>query len=209
MGHCSSIWVTFSALAFSMSAHAGQFDSAAPAHLPQLKDYRASALAVHDGKLYLATARDVFVADIKSAGQVGPLRMIIHDIPDAGLRSIRTIGFAPDGMLHIRLHSTCAACSKADSKSGRRHPKFQPLDGIGYSWDPSTDELWCVAGVEWTPRGDLTPRGDPNSRGDPTPRGDPTSRTGPTSRSGPTSRDGPNSRGAPAAFAYEVRAEPM
>jgi glucose/arabinose dehydrogenase len=48
-------------------------------------------MAIDNGKMYVVTVREVFVADMKSDGSLGELRMIINDLPDAGQHPNRTL----------------------------------------------------------------------------------------------------------------------
>lgn len=74
-------------------------------------------LAVKDGKLCLATAREVFVVDILPDGRLSPLELLIGDLPDAGQYPNRTIVFGPDGMLYISVGSTCNACNESSPEN--------------------------------------------------------------------------------------------
>jgi PncC family amidohydrolase len=60
----------------------------------------AHGLAIRDNKLYLATVKQLFVADIKPDGRLGPLNLLIKDLADAGQHADRTIAFGPDGQLY-------------------------------------------------------------------------------------------------------------
>lgn len=50
----------------------------------------AHGLAIHDGRLYVATSREVFVAPIQTDGTLGAAEMIIGDLPDTGQHPNRT-----------------------------------------------------------------------------------------------------------------------
>ncbi|RPE80040.1 YbhB/YbcL family Raf kinase inhibitor-like protein [Vulcaniibacterium tengchongense] len=122
---------------------------------PQAVAHRPGAhgLAIRDGRLYLATVKEVFVAPIREDGTLGPMRMLIGDLPDGGQHPNRTLDFGPDGMLYISVGSTCNACNET-------HPEHATLlraapDGssrtifarglrntIGFGWHPATGELW-------------------------------------------------------------------
>jgi glucose/arabinose dehydrogenase len=56
---------------------------------------QAHGLAIKDNKLYLVTVKEVFVADIKQDGTLGPLEMIIGDLPDSGQHPNRVMAFGP------------------------------------------------------------------------------------------------------------------
>ena len=113
----------------------------------------AHGLAIHNGKLYLATVKEVFVADIAADGTLGPLKMIIGDLPDSGQHPNRTLAFGPDGMLYISVGSTCNACNESNpenatilraSADGKSRTIFATglRNTIGFGWNPATGELW-------------------------------------------------------------------
>jgi Raf kinase inhibitor-like YbhB/YbcL family protein len=122
---------------------------------PQVVARRSGAhgLAIHAGKLYLATVKEIFVGDIGADGSVGPLRLIIGDLPDAGQHPNRTIAIGPDEMLYISVGSTCDACQESNpenatllraSLDGRSRTIFASglRNTIGFGWHPRTGELW-------------------------------------------------------------------
>lgn len=113
----------------------------------------AHGLAIHDGRLYVATSREVFVAPIQTDGTLGAAEMIIGDLPDTGQHPNRTLAFGPDGMLYISAGSTCNACNEANPESaallraspdGRSRTIFATglRNTIGFAWHPQTGELW-------------------------------------------------------------------
>lgn len=113
----------------------------------------AHGLAIRDGRLYLATVKEVFVADILPDGRLGPLALIIGDLPDSGQHPNRTLAFGPDGMLYISVGSTCNACNESNpenatllraSPDGKRRSIFASglRNTIGFGWHPATGELW-------------------------------------------------------------------
>ncbi len=113
----------------------------------------AHGLAIKDGKLYLATVKEVFVTTILPDGRLGPLEMIIGDLPDAGQHANRTLAFGPDGMLYITVGSTCNACNESNpenatilraSPDGKSRTIFASglRNTIGMGWQPQTGELW-------------------------------------------------------------------
>ena len=113
----------------------------------------AHGLAIRDGKLYIATVKEVFVAPMKPDGTLGPLEMIIGDLPDAGQHPNRTLAFGPDGMLYISAGSTCNACNESNPENAtilRAMPdgKSRTImasglrNTIGFDWQPTTGELW-------------------------------------------------------------------
>lgn len=123
--------------------------------LPTVVANRAGAhgIAVSGKQLYLATVKEVFVADIRPDGRLGPLRMIIGDLPDAGQHPNRTLRAGPDGMLYISAGSTCNACNETNpenatilraSPDGKSRTIFASglRNTIGFDWHPATGELW-------------------------------------------------------------------
>lgn len=113
----------------------------------------AHGLAIKDGKLYVATVKEIFVADIQADGTLGPLTMLIGDLPDGGQHPNRTIAFGPDGMLYISVGSTCNACNETNPESatllraspdGKQRSIFATglRNTIGFGWHPATGELW-------------------------------------------------------------------
>jgi glucose/arabinose dehydrogenase len=113
----------------------------------------AHGLAIRDGKLYLATVKEVFTAPIKPDGTLGPLEMLIGDLPDAGQHPNRTLAFGPDGMLYISVGSTCNACNESNQENatllratpdGKSRTIFARglRNTIGFDWEPRTGELW-------------------------------------------------------------------
>jgi Raf kinase inhibitor-like YbhB/YbcL family protein len=113
----------------------------------------AHGLAVQGGKLYIATVKEVFAAPILAGGVLGPLEMVIGDLPDGGQHANRTIAFGPDGMLYISVGSTCNACNETHPESatllraspdGRHRSIFAGglRNTIGFAWHPASGELW-------------------------------------------------------------------
>jgi glucose/arabinose dehydrogenase len=113
----------------------------------------AHGLAIRDGKFYLITVKEIFSADILADGKLGPLKMLLGDLPDAGQHANRTMAFGPDGMLYVSVGSTCNACNESSAESatllrGSPDGKSRVIfasglrNTIGFDWHPVTGELW-------------------------------------------------------------------
>lgn len=113
----------------------------------------AHGMAIHDGKFYLITVKEVFTAPILPDGRLGPLHLIMGDLPDGGQHGNRTLAFGPDGMLYISAGSTCNACNESNPESatilraspdGKSRTIFASglRNTIGFGWQPATGELW-------------------------------------------------------------------
>lgn len=113
----------------------------------------AHGLAIRDNRLYIATVNEIFVADIRAGGMLGPLQMIVGDLPDGGQHPNRTIAFGPDGMLYVSVGSTCNACNETNpeaatmlrmSPDGKMRTIFARAlrNTIGFGWHPTTGEMW-------------------------------------------------------------------
>ena len=113
----------------------------------------AHGIAVHDGKFYLVTVKELYVADIVADGRLGPLTMLAGDLPDGGQHANRTIAFGPDGMMYISVGSTCNTCNESNPENAtilRAMPDGQGRtifasglrNTIAFAWQPQTGELW-------------------------------------------------------------------
>lgn len=110
-------------------------------------------LAIHEGQLYMATAKEVFRAKIQADGTLAEETMIIGDLPDGGQHPNRTLAFGPDGKLYISVGSSCNACNETNPEhaallraepDGKSRTIFASglRNTIGFAWDPATGELW-------------------------------------------------------------------
>jgi Raf kinase inhibitor-like YbhB/YbcL family protein len=113
----------------------------------------AHGLAIKDGKLYIATVKEIFVGQLKPDGKVGPLTLLVGDLPDLGQHANRTLAFGPDGMLYVSNGSTCNACNESNPEAatllrvapdGKSRTIFASglRNTIGFDWQPTTGELW-------------------------------------------------------------------
>lgn len=118
-------------------------------------------LAIHDGRLYFMTAREVFSAPLRPDGGIGEIETLIDDLPDAGQHPNRTLAVGPDRMLYISVGSTCNACDETSQESAtlvrasldgktRRIWASGLRNTIGFGWHPRTGELWgWDQGIDW------------------------------------------------------------
>jgi len=110
-------------------------------------------IAIYGRQVYLATTKQVLVADIQSDGSFGERRVIISNLPDGGQHAYRTIGIGPDARLYISVGSDCNACLEPDGEhatmlrspltGGAREVFAKGLrNTIGFDWEPKSHELW-------------------------------------------------------------------
>ncbi|MFC4729698.1 YbhB/YbcL family Raf kinase inhibitor-like protein [Coralloluteibacterium thermophilus] len=113
----------------------------------------AHGLAIHDGRLYIATATELYAGEIQPDGTLGQLELLAGDFPDAGQHPNRTMAFGPDGWLYYSAGSTCNACNESNpenatllrvSADGRQRSIFASglRNMVGFGWHPATGELW-------------------------------------------------------------------
>lgn len=118
-------------------------------------------IAIHGNRVYLAAIREVFYADRRQDGSLGPLTAIITDLPDGGQHPNRTLAVGPDKMLYITVGSTCNACDephpehatmlRADLNGRNREIFARGLrNTLGFGWHPQTGVLWGMDhGIDW------------------------------------------------------------
>lgn len=112
--------------------------------------------------------QEVFVADIGEDGMLGPLAMIIGDLPDSGQHPNRVMAFGPDGMLYISVGSTFNACNESNpenatilGRAGRQEPHYLRLRAAQYDrlrLESSGRRVWGDGGLnpQSTPVGGIT-----------------------------------------------------
>lgn len=132
----------------------------------------AHGIAIHDGRMYLATVNEVYVGPIKADGSVGPMQKMVEGLPPGGRHPNRTLGFDPQGMLYVTVGSTCNCCMeeqresasilKVDPQTGRRELWAGGLrNTLGFGWHPATGECWGMDhGSDWL--GDTFPQEELN-----------------------------------------------
>ncbi|RAU82919.1 PQQ-dependent sugar dehydrogenase [Pontibacter arcticus] len=122
---------------------------------------QAHGLAIQNGRLYIATVREVYVADMNMDGTLGQPRLLIKDLPDGGQHPNRTLAFGPDGKLYITIGSTCNSCPEPNrlnativrvNSDGSDMKVFAKglRNTIGFGWHPQTGEMWGMDhGIDW------------------------------------------------------------
>ncbi len=118
-------------------------------------------VTIHDGKLYMATVKELFVADLKPDGTLGELKQLANDLPDGGQHPNRTLAVGPDNKLYISVGSTTNVAHETDQESatllranldGSQRELFATglRNTIGFGWHPTTRRLWgWDQGIDW------------------------------------------------------------
>lgn len=122
----------------------------------------AHGIALHEGKMYVATIHEVLMGEMKQDGTVGELEPIVQGLPSGGQHDNRTIAFGPDGKLYISVGSLSNAHdSPADEQSAtilRANVDGSNLEifarglrnTIGFGWHPESGEMWGMDhGTDW------------------------------------------------------------
>lgn len=117
-------------------------------------------IAIDNGKMYIVTVKELFVADIKPDGTLGELKMLANDFPDAGQHPNRTLAVRND-QIFLSVGSTCNACDESSKESATMLQ--MNLDGsnrkifasglrntIGFGWHPATGKMFgWDQGIDW------------------------------------------------------------
>jgi Raf kinase inhibitor-like YbhB/YbcL family protein len=110
-------------------------------------------LAIRGKYLYFITIRELYRAPMKADGTLGPAKLLIKDLPDAGQHPNRTIEFGPDGKLYISVGSTTNAANEYNEENatmlvadadGKNRKVFASglRNTIGFGWHPTTKRFW-------------------------------------------------------------------
>lgn len=110
-------------------------------------------IAISGQRIFLVTVKELFTAPLLPDGSMGPLEMLLGDLPDGGQHANRTIAVGPDGMLYLSVGSTCNACNETSPESatilrispdGTQRSIYASglRNTIGFDWELQTGELW-------------------------------------------------------------------
>jgi glucose/arabinose dehydrogenase len=118
-------------------------------------------IALRGTRMYLATEREVYEAEIPTRGRISATRRRLADLPPAGRHPNRTLAAGPDGRLYLTVGSTCNCCVEDDPESAtilqvdlatwdRRVYARGLRNTLGIDWHPVTGEMWGVDnGSDW------------------------------------------------------------
>ncbi len=118
-------------------------------------------MVIHDNVLYYVSIKQVYSAPILADGTLGPSKLIMSDLPDAGQHEDRTLAVGPDGKLYESVGSTCNTCTEGNplqatmqrsnlDGSGRETYATGLRNTIGFNFKPGTADLYgWDDGVDW------------------------------------------------------------
>jgi len=109
-------------------------------------------VAIDGNRIYLATVKEVYVADIKADGSLGELKMLIDNLPDGGQHPNRTLA-VKNGKIWITVGSTCNACDESTPEAatilttdlnGKNRQIYASglRNTIGFGWHPVSGKLF-------------------------------------------------------------------
>jgi len=127
----------------------------------------AHGLAYRDGRVYIAGVKKIYSAEARPDGTLGPLRLIVDDLPDGGQHPNRTLAFDPQGRLYVTVGSDCNDCKESNPEhatvlrmnaDGTDRAVFASglRNTLGFGFRPGTSDMWGLDhGVDW--HGDALP----------------------------------------------------
>ena len=112
-----------------------------------------NGIAIHDGDLYVAEIDRVYrYRDIEDHLDKAPEPELLDiDLPSDKAHGWRYIGFGPDGKLYIAIGAPCNICDKRGyaqiirvnpDGSGQETFASGVRNSVGFTWHPTTGELW-------------------------------------------------------------------
>jgi len=110
-------------------------------------------IVIHARKLYLASPRQLYVADLRADGTAGAPRPLGKRLPVGGRHPNRTLGFGADGLLYLSVGSNCNDCVESNPEqaailqlhpdgSGRRVFARGLRNTEAFDWHPVTHAMW-------------------------------------------------------------------
>ena len=122
---------------------------------------KVHGISIHEGKMYLATVYEIYVADVLVDGSISEPEIIVDDLPDGGQHANRTLAFGPDNKMYVSIGSTCNACEETNEEhativqmnpDGSERKVFASglRNTMGFGWHPQTMEMWGMDhGIDW------------------------------------------------------------
>jgi len=122
---------------------------------------RVHGIAIHEGRLYLATPTELYVAEIGQDGNVSEPQVVVDNLPEGGQHPNRTFFIGPDGKIYLSVGSTCNACIEPNHEhatilqmetngSSRRIYARGLRNTLGFALHPVTGEMWGMdQGTDW------------------------------------------------------------
>jgi len=112
-----------------------------------------NGIAFHEGDLYVAETDRVYrFADIENhLGSAPEGEVLDIDLPSERSHSWRYIGFGPDNKLYISIGAPCNICNEFGfaqiirmnpDGSGRETYASGIRNSVGFTWHPTSDEMW-------------------------------------------------------------------
>lgn len=109
-------------------------------------------IAIKGKQVWLATVRDLFVADIAAGGSFSQPKRILTGMRPRG-HEARTIAFGPDGWLYVSIGSTCNVCDDPRDENaviwrvkpdgtGKEVFARGLRNTIGFDWHPVTKQMF-------------------------------------------------------------------
>ncbi|MEJ5961923.1 PQQ-dependent sugar dehydrogenase [Pedobacter immunditicola] len=125
-------------------------------------------ITIKEGWIYLCNNNELRRYPLNSDGTLGPMELLINDLPSGGQHPNRTIAFGPDGMLYISVGTLCNDCIEKDKEAAsilqvdpktwtRRVYASGLRNTIGFDFHPATGEMWGMdngadtKGNKWPP----------------------------------------------------------
>lgn len=122
---------------------------------------KVHGLNIHNGRMYMATVKEIYVADMLPDGSISEPQTVVDDLPDGGQHPNRTLAFGPDNKLYVSIGSTCNACEESNEEhatilqmnsdgSDRKVFAKGLRNTMGFGWHPLTSEMWGMDhGMDW------------------------------------------------------------